>query len=405
MSTKILQINFKNIGLVILAVYLVCLSTGAFAQTRVQVQITTGGDDQRGGNRSYISLMLTNGEALPEQLLSSGLGGGTTRTISVTFPQTVAAAQIRSIRIRYDGNPRSGEPFDHYDNWDLKTLLVNLADPLVEQHGWRWCSRCQGLAFADGASSSGSCPVGGSHEHSTSGHYSLFYNAPGAVGQNNWRWCRKCQGLAFGGEALGSCPAGGTHDHTGSGNYTLIHNVDNAPGQSHWRHCHKCRGLAFGDGRCPAGGTHDFTRSGDYTLAHDPHVRPTQQLYNSALDSRVGSLLVRFTGELRQIDLPIRAIGTEPDLIIVALRPVPGRRLDVVVKNVGWGPGRVTNVECSAFGRSITSAASLMLTPGTTGTVRLNFVPSRDASCTVSGVDSEGRPETVTTNNRFSGIF
>jgi hypothetical protein len=45
---------------------------------------------------------------------------------------------------------------------------------------------------------------------------------PSLSEQDNWRWCRKCQGLAFGGAgAPGACPAGGSHDHTGSGNYSL----------------------------------------------------------------------------------------------------------------------------------------------------------------------------------------
>jgi hypothetical protein len=91
------------------------------------------------------------------------------------------------------------------------------------QDNWRWCSKCQGLAFA-GNPSLGSCPAGGQHDHGGSGNYTLIQNIgefPG--GQNNWRWCRQCQGLAFAGNpSLGSCPAGGQHDHTGSGDYTLL---------------------------------------------------------------------------------------------------------------------------------------------------------------------------------------
>jgi len=41
--------------------------------------------------------------------------------------------------------------------------------------------------------------------------------------QDNWRWCHKCQGLAFAGNpSPGACPAGGLHDHAGSGNYSLV---------------------------------------------------------------------------------------------------------------------------------------------------------------------------------------
>ena len=41
-------------------------------------------------------------------------------------------------------------------------------------------------------------------------------------GQSNWRWCSKCQGLAYAGNGgPGICPAGGHHDHTVSADYTL----------------------------------------------------------------------------------------------------------------------------------------------------------------------------------------
>ena len=59
----------------------------------------------------------------------------------------------------------------------------------------------------------------------TTGRASAFYRlgtgTVGFIGQNLWRWCMKCQGLAFSGDAPGVCPTGGTHDHTGSEDYTL----------------------------------------------------------------------------------------------------------------------------------------------------------------------------------------
>ena len=67
----------------------------------------------------------------------------------------------------------------------------------------------------------------------------------GSDPQTEWRWCNKCQGLAYaGGSQLGKCPAGGSHDHGGSGNYTLIHGTY-AAGQNGWKWCNKCQGLAF----------------------------------------------------------------------------------------------------------------------------------------------------------------
>ena len=58
--------------------------------------------------------------------------------------------------------------------------------------------------------------------------------------QGHWRWCNKCQGLAYAGNtAAGACPAHGEHDHTGSGHYFLIVDDPAAPGQANWRWCNK----------------------------------------------------------------------------------------------------------------------------------------------------------------------
>src|SRR5947199_2217040 len=40
-------------------------------------------------------------------------------------------------------------------------------------------------------------------------------------GQSNWRWCSICQGLFFAGHSAGVCPLGGGHDGSGSGDYSL----------------------------------------------------------------------------------------------------------------------------------------------------------------------------------------
>jgi hypothetical protein len=39
--------------------------------------------------------------------------------------------------------------------------------------------------------------------------------------QDNWRWCNKCQVLAFAGYSVGVCAAGGSHEYFGSGDYVL----------------------------------------------------------------------------------------------------------------------------------------------------------------------------------------
>ena len=112
------------------------------------------------------------------------------------------------------------------------------------QNNWRWCGKCQGLAFA-GNGAQGPCPAGGQHNHAGSWDYNLEHD-DSAAGQHNWRWCGKCQGLAFAGNgAPGPCPAGGQHNHAGSFDYILNHDQPAAAGQHNWRWCGKCQGLAF----------------------------------------------------------------------------------------------------------------------------------------------------------------
>jgi hypothetical protein len=65
------------------------------------------------------------------------------------------------------------------------------------------------------------CPVGGTHDSTGSGNYTLLINVGTSADQTNWRWCRKCQGLFFGGNTRSACPARDEHDPTGSGNYSL----------------------------------------------------------------------------------------------------------------------------------------------------------------------------------------
>jgi hypothetical protein len=65
------------------------------------------------------------------------------------------------------------------------------------------------------AASEKPCPAGGNH--APTGEYFLTF----VTGDPYWRWCRKCESLAFwdGSRDPGPCPAGGTHNHSGSGAY------------------------------------------------------------------------------------------------------------------------------------------------------------------------------------------
>jgi len=120
------------------------------------------------------------------------------------------------------GNCAGGGLHDHTGS--ASYLVAMQGNGIVGQDNWRWCNKCQILAFA-GGSNLGSCPAGGLHNHTGSNDYVLTTksNLPlPQESQNNWRWCNKCQILAFGGGAgAGNCAAGGQHDHTGSSNYVL----------------------------------------------------------------------------------------------------------------------------------------------------------------------------------------
>src|SRR5262249_43102376 len=91
------------------------------------------------------------------------------------------------------------------------------------------------------------------------------------TGQNNWRWCSRCQGLAFAGYSAGACPAGGGHDFSRSVDYTLIMGTTTFAGQNQWRCCRNCHGLVYAGsssrGVCPGPSrSHDTSGSADYTL-------------------------------------------------------------------------------------------------------------------------------------------
>src|SRR5215510_12041321 len=90
---------------------------------------------------------------------------------------------------------------------------------MATQPGWRWCARCQALAFA--GSGPGPCAGGGTHDHSASGAYVVAFDDGTGAAQPDWRWCAKCQALAFAGSGPGPCVAGGVHDHSTSGAYMV----------------------------------------------------------------------------------------------------------------------------------------------------------------------------------------
>ena len=227
------------------------------------------------------------------------------------------------------------------------------------QAEWRWCNKCQGLAFSLNQPSV--CPAGGSHDHTGSGNYALAVDDSSAEGQSGWRWCMNCQGLAFA-EGLVSpsfCPAGGSHDHSASGNYSLVHNDPSAPGQSDWRWCRKCQGLAFSLNQpsvCPAGGSHDHSGSGNYTLRSSEDAMGESMSFGEEIDAPPGAASgVYWPDEVEKskksggkvLDTPPPDSGGEGvaffyDFLPCSseVRPAHRKLIGIIRTRMGWPSGR-----------------------------------------------------------------
>ncbi len=123
------------------------------------------------------------------------------------------------------GNCPAGGLHNHPGNRNY--LVATKASGVVGQDNWRRCNKCQAISFG-GSPSLGPCSAGGLHDHSGSADY-VIAKKGGALpdySQDNWRWCKKCQVLAFAGNpSSGVCGAGGMHDHTGSDDYLLEYSV------------------------------------------------------------------------------------------------------------------------------------------------------------------------------------
>lgn len=118
-------------SMLIATFFLMLLSgTAQAVSTPIRLDVVTGSDDLRDGNKAFVSLNLTDGTSTREQVFATNLGQNSRFSRVVTFetPAGIPLSRIRSVTIRHDGSPRSGHPFDSYDNWDLQRLSVTLLD-------------------------------------------------------------------------------------------------------------------------------------------------------------------------------------------------------------------------------------------------------------------------------------
>ena len=104
-----------------------------YAQTfdKIYIVMTTGSDDLRGGNHAFISLNFSDGTSSDEVALTTNSAAtgsfGQNGVVSGVWQlqDEDDLSTVTGITVRHDGSPRSGQPFDTYDNWDLKAIRVS----------------------------------------------------------------------------------------------------------------------------------------------------------------------------------------------------------------------------------------------------------------------------------------
>jgi hypothetical protein len=137
-------------------------------------------------------------------------------------------------------------------------LTERKAWAVAGQWGWRWCSRCKGLFYALNGTN-GHCPAGlGGHNGSSSWDYQIVYRTNASevfhpiLFQEHWRWCSKCQGLAFSVNGSGRCPLGGSHNLTGNSYVLMKDGYTDSFFQNQWKWCRQCEGLFYGPHQAPS---------------------------------------------------------------------------------------------------------------------------------------------------------
>lgn len=111
----------------------------------VNVRITTGSDDLRGGSQAYGSFQVTGGATLPKVSLNSGAGfaGNSVHTSTISLSGTRSLGSLTGFTLEWDGAPRN--IFDSYDNWNADQLLF-----FITPSGPGRCPNFLGAPFAPG---------------------------------------------------------------------------------------------------------------------------------------------------------------------------------------------------------------------------------------------------------------
>ncbi len=97
------------------------------------VNVRTGTDDLRSGNSASLALFLRDG-TVRRRTISNGLASNSSVAIPVDFTErgdVLLPTEVNRVELSHNGQPRSGQPFDTYDNWDMRSFNVRLGGTLI----------------------------------------------------------------------------------------------------------------------------------------------------------------------------------------------------------------------------------------------------------------------------------
>jgi hypothetical protein len=118
--------------------------TASTQVSAINVKVTTGGDDLRGGSQASGQFQV-NGFAIPASPINNGAGFGANSvnnaTLSLSGTRTLGS--LTGFTLLWDGAPRN--IFDSYDNWDANQLVFS-----VSPGGTGRCPTVLGAPFAPG---------------------------------------------------------------------------------------------------------------------------------------------------------------------------------------------------------------------------------------------------------------
>lgn len=125
--------GFRQISIMLIFAFVFALAPALVNAQIVMVNVRTGADDLRSGNSASLALFLRDG-TFRSRTISTGFAGYSSVDIPVDFTErgdVLLPTEVIRVELSHNGQPRSGQPFDTYDNWDMRSFNVRLGSILI----------------------------------------------------------------------------------------------------------------------------------------------------------------------------------------------------------------------------------------------------------------------------------